>query len=475
MFHSDLYYVCEPARNPLALEASSSVLQLSQRVSYFKGGKDVTLGLKYMQQLYDDLGIPQKVVKFVQEAHEGVKSMFEPIDALREYHQTRIIKYMGECQVSQRHFYPSTGYGYGDEGRDTLDRLYAAVFGGQDALVRPQWVSGTHVISDCLFALTRPGDVILSITGKPYDTLEKVIGLGEEVSDGSLAEWGVGYKQVDLTPQGNIDMPAVLSSLEDKRIKVVLIQRSRGYSLRPSLSVQQIQMALREIKSKRNDVFVMVDNCYGEFTEELEPCHVGADIAVGSLIKNPGSGLAPTGGYAVGTSQAIEKLSYRLTCPGAGREVGSYAAPYTPFYQGLFLAPHVVGEALKGAMLIAKAFQQLGYEASPGWDEPRYDIIQAIRLRSAEELIAFCQAIQSASPVDSYVLPYPWDMPGYQHQVIMAAGTFVQGASIELSADAPLKPPYAVYLQGGLTYEHVKFALMKVLAQMYRKGFISLP
>lgn len=435
----------------------------------------MALSLKGMQQLYDDMGIPQKVAKFVQEAHEGIKAMFEPIDELREYHQARILKFMGQYQVSQRHFYPSTGYGYGDEGRDTLDKLYAAVFGGEDALVRPHWVSGTHVISDCLFALTRPGDVILSITGKPYDTLEQVIGMGNDPSDGSLAEWGVGYKQVDLTPQGDIDIPTVLSLLDDPRIKLVLIQRSRGYSLRPSLSVKQIQKALRDIKSKRSDVFVVVDNCYGEFTEELEPCHVGADIAVGSLIKNPGGGLAPTGGYAVGTSRAIEKLSYRLTYPGTGREVGSYAASYTPFYQGLFLAPHVVGEALKGAMLMAKAFEKLGYETSPRWDEVRYDIIQAIHLRSAEELIAFCQAIQSASPVDSHVLPYPWDMPGYRHQVIMAAGTFVQGASIELSADAPLKPPYVVYLQGGLTYEHVKLALMKVLAQMYRKGFISLP
>lgn len=429
---------------------------------------------KGMQQLYDDMGIPQKVAEFVQNAHDEVKATFDRIEALREYHQARILKFMGEYQVSQRHFYPSTGYGYGDEGRDILDSLYAAVFGGQDALVRPQWASGTHVLSDCLFALTRPGDVILSITGKPYDTLEQVIGLGKEPSDGSLAEWGVGYEQVDLTPEGNIDMPTVLSALENRKIKLVLIQRSRGYSLRPSLSVQHIKKALQEIKGKRNDVFVMVDNCYGEFTEELEPCHVGADIAVGSLIKNPGGGLAPTGGYAVGTSQAIEKLSYRLTCPGTGREVGSYAAPYMPFYQGLFLAPHVVGEALKGAVLTAKAFQQLGYAASPGWDEPRFDIIQAICLRSPEELIAFCQAVQSASPVDSHVLPYPWDMPGYQHQVIMAAGTFIQGASIELSADAPLVPPYAVYLQGGLTYEHVKLALMKVLAQLCLKGFISL-
>ncbi|MDN5276789.1 MAG: hypothetical protein PWR01_754 [Clostridiales bacterium] len=430
--------------------------------------------MQQMQQLYNDMGIPQEIVKLVQDAHYEIKTVFERIEALREYHQARILKSMSECQVSQRHFYPSTGYGYGDEGRDTLDKLYAAVFGGQDALVRPQWASGTHVISDCLFALTRPGDIILSITGKPYDTLEQVIGLGDKPSDGSLAEWGVGYKQVDLTSEGSIDMQAVLSLLEDQRIKLVLIQRSRGYSLRPSLSVQHIKKAVQDIKNKRSDVFVVVDNCYGEFTEEVEPCHVGADLAVGSLIKNPGGGLAPTGGYAVGTSEAIEKLSYRLTCPGVGREVGSYAAPYTPFYQGLFLAPHVVGEALKGAVLMAKVFQHLGYAVSPAWDEPRFDIIQSIQLKSAQELIAFCQAIQSASPVDSHVLPYPWDMPGYQHQVIMAAGTFVQGASIELSADAPLVPPYTVFLQGGLTYEHVKFALMKVLAEMTNRGFVSL-
>ncbi|MBM7581440.1 cystathionine beta-lyase family protein involved in aluminum resistance [Caldicoprobacter guelmensis] len=430
--------------------------------------------LKSMEQLYKDMGIPQKVVKLVQDAHDEIKTAFERIEALREYHQARILKFMNECGVSQRHFYPSTGYGYGDEGRDTLDQLYAAVFGGQDALVRPQWASGTHVISDSLFALTRPGDVILSITGKPYDTLEQVIGLvGKQPAHGSLAEWKVGYKQVDLTPGGSIDIPAVLSMIEDHKIKLVLIQRSRGYSTRPSLSVYHIEKAIQAIKSKRRDVFVVVDNCYGEFTEELEPSHVGADLTVGSLIKNSGGGLAPTGGYAVGTTQAIERLSCRLTCPGVGREVGSYAAPYTPFYQGLFLAPHIVGEALKGTMLMAKVFQQLGYTVSPRWDEPRYDIIQTIQLKGAEELIAFCRAIQSASPVDSRVVPHPWDMPGYQHQVIMAAGTFVQGASIELSADAPLVPPYVVYLQGGLTYEHVKFALVKVLAEMAERGFVK--
>jgi cystathionine beta-lyase family protein involved in aluminum resistance len=421
-----------------------------------------------------DLNIPVRIVKYVHSAHDEIKVKFDGIEELREYHQAKILQFMKEYQISQRHFNPSNGYGYGDDSRDALDKLFASTLGGEDALVRPQWASGTHVISDCIYALTRPGDTVLSITGRPYDTLEQVIGLGEIPAAGSLREWGIEYDQIELTGQGEIDISKTLSFLEKNNVKLILIQRSRGYTLRPSLSIERIKKAIAAIKEKHPEVMVLVDNCYGEFVELLEPCHVGADVAAGSLIKNPGGGLAPTGGYAVGTVDAIEQISYRLTCPGLGREVGSYPSSYAPFYQGLFLAPHVVGEAVKGAILAARVFEKLGYNVLPGWDEARTDIIQSILFNSPEELVLFCQAIQSISPVDSHVTPYPWDMPGYTNQVIMAAGTFVQGASIELSADAPIIPPYAAYLQGGLTYEHVKIAMMKVLTQMEKAGYINL-
>jgi len=421
-----------------------------------------------------NLNVPVQIVRFVQNAHDDVRHQFEAVDKLSEYHQGRILQYMKECQISQRHFYPSNGYGYGDDGRDALDELFSLVFGGEDALVRPQWASGTHVISDCMFALTRPGDTVLSITGKPYDTLEQVIGLGDISSPASMREWGIGYEQIELTSEGKIDIPKTLSFLEKNKVKLILIQRSRGYSLRPSLTIEQIKNAISAVKEKQKDIKVLVDNCYGEFVEALEPSHVGADATVGSLIKNPGGGLAPTGGYVVGTEDTINQISYRLTCPGLGREVGSYPSSYAPFYQGLFLAPHIVSQAVKGAILTARIFEKLGYNTLPRWDEARTDIIQSIQFKNPEELVVFCQAIQSTSPVDSHVIPYPWNMPGYNNQVIMAAGTFVQGASIELSADAPIAPPYAAYLQGGLTYEHVKIAMMKVLAQLERKGYITL-
>jgi cystathionine beta-lyase family protein involved in aluminum resistance len=433
----------------------------------------IGLETKIAEYFEKELSIPTRITNFVWNNHKDIKKSFEQVDALSEYHQGRILQYMGECRISERHFNPSTGYGYSDDGRDTLDKLYALVFGSQDALVRPQWASGTHVISDCLFALVKPEDTILSITGKPYDTLEQVIGVGHKSVSGSLRDWGVFYEQIDLTPEGNIDIPKILTYLEKKKVKLAFIQRSRGYSWRPALSIREIGNIIYKIKEKQPEITVLVDNCYGEFTEELEPSHVGADLVVGSLIKNPGGGLAPTGAYAVGTHEAIERVSYRLTSPGLGREVGSYASSYLPFYQGLFLSPHVVGEAIKGAILAAKIFQSLGYKVQPQWNEPRSDIIQSIEFPSAEELITFCQAIQSMSPVDSHVTPFPWDMPGYNHQVIMAAGTFVQGASIELSADAPILEPYIAYLQGGLTYHHVKIALMKVLSQMSRKGYLN--
>lgn len=431
--------------------------------------------MNYTKYYINQLGILPEVVACIQSGHQEISEKFAEIESLSEYQQSKLLNIMAEHQISQRHFNHSTGYGYGDDGRDTLDKLFAQVFGGADALVRPQWVSGTHVLSDALFALLRPGDTFVSITGKPYDTLDEIIGSQDKANGSSLKDWGINYLQVNLTDEGNINLQQILSLLKNHNIKLVFIQRSRGYTWRTSISVKQIATAIEHIKHISPNTLIMVDNCYGEFTEALEPNHVGADLSVGSLIKNPGGGLAPTGAYAVGTREVIEALSYRLTSPGIGREVGSYPSSYTPFYQGLFLAPHVVSEAMKGAVLAAWVFETLGYPVLPRWDEVRSDIIQAIQFRSAEELVSFCQSIQASSPIDSHVVPYPWDMPGYSHPVIMAAGTFIQGASIELSADAPIRAPYTVYLQGGLTYAHVKLAIMKVLTRMINDGFIRRP
>jgi len=424
--------------------------------------------------LNDISGIDKKIFETVLDASEKVKTEFLDIEDLAEYHQAKILFIMKELQVSTRHFTPTTGYGYGDEGRDMLDSVFAYIFGGEDALVRASWASATHAINDCMFALLRPGEKLLSITGKPYDTLEKTIGQSAQNSDGSLKDWGIDYCEVDLDPFGEFDMDKVLSSLKDETIKLVLIQRSGGYTRRPSITIEKMRMAIDAIKSVRRDVKVLVDNCYGEFTEKEEPCHAGADISVGSLIKNPGGGLAPTGAYAAGTSKSIEQLSYRLTTPGLGKEIGSYAASYSPFYQGVFLAPNIVSQALKGAVLSASLFETLGYKVFPKASDKRSDIIQSIEFNCSDELIRFCQAIQSASPVDAHVTPIPWDMPGYKHQVIMAAGTFIQGASIELSADAPIREPYIAFMQGGLTFAHVKIALMQVMQSLKKSGYLSL-
>lgn len=418
------------------------------------------------------MGIDENTYELVISAHNDVTKYFDIHEHLAVYHQARLLDAMSECKISGRHFAPTSGYGYGDEGRDMLDRLFASVFGGEDAIVRVQWASATHAINDCMFAMLRPGDAMLSITGKPYDTLDKTIGSGDLCACGSLKDWGIGYYQTDLTPDGSIDLSKVATFLDVEKIKLILIQRSGGYSCRPSITIEKMQYAITSIKSKRPDICVLVDNCYGEFTESKEPCHAGADLSVGSLIKNPGGGLAPTGAYAVGTKQAIERLSYTFTTPGLGKDIGSYAASYTPFYQGLFLAPHVVSQAIKGAILTAKVFESLGYKIFPRPQDKRSDIIQSIEFNSADELIAFCQAIQAASPVDGHVVPYPWDMPGYNHKVIMAAGTFVQGASIELSADAPIKEPYIAFMQGGLTYAHVKIALIRVVQSLKGQGFV---
>ena len=373
--------------------------------------------------------------------------------------------------VAVRHFAPTTGYGYGDDGRDALERIFARIFGCEDALVRPSIASGTHALALCLFGLLRPGDVLVAGSGKPYDTLESVIGLTGDAGQGSLREYGIGYAQVDLKDD-DVDLPALLQALKDPRAKVVALQRSRGYDWRASLTVERLGEVAQAVHAARPDVVVMVDNCYGEFVCDKEPTHLGCDIAVGSLIKNPGGGLAPTGGYLVGRADLVEKCACRLTSPGIGREVGSYLGGYDRFYQGLFLAPHVVSQAVKGAMLAAAVFTQLGLAVSPGPEDPRSDIIQAIRFEDPEKLIAFCQGIQYASPIDSHVTPEPWDMPGYQDPVIMAAGTFVSGASIELSADAPIRAPYIGYMQGGLTLAHVRYALEHVLRHLSDKGLL---
>ena len=394
--------------------------------------------------------------------------------ALEETERTNFARVMEAFRaehVAVRHFAPTTGYGYGDDGRDALERIFARIFGCEDALVRPSIASGTHALALCLFGLLRPGDVLIAGSGKPYDTLESVIGLTGDAGQGSLREYGIGYAQVDLKDD-DVDLPALLQALKDPRAKVVALQRSRGYDWRASLTVERLGEVAQAVHAARPDVVVMVDNCYGEFVCDKEPTHLGCDIAVGSLIKNPGGGLAPTGGYLVGRADLVEKCACRLTSPGIGREVGSYLGGYDRFYQGLFLAPHVVSQAVKGAMLAAAVFTQLGLAVSPGPEDPRSDIIQAIRFEDPEKLIAFCQGVQYASPIDSHVTPEPWDMPGYQDPVIMAAGTFVSGASIELSADAPIRAPYIGYMQGGLTLAHVRYALEHVLRHLSDKGLL---
>jgi len=432
------------------------------------------MSYSYSNYYISSAGINPKALQYVNNAHEDIKYLFFDIDERAQYLQSRIIDVFKKHRVSQRHFISTTGYGYGDDGRDTLDNIFKDIFECEDALVRSHWVSGTHVISDGLFALLRPNDTLLSITGKPYDTLHDVIGLKKDAIPGSLKEWKIGYKQIELSADGTLNYKEIKDKIKDSTIKVVFIQRSKGYSTRRSLSTKEIGECINYIKKYRKDIYIIVDNCYGEFTEDKEPSSMGADLIVGSLIKNPGGGLAPTGAYAAGTKKAINLLSNRLTSPGIGREVGSNPSGYQYYYQGLFMAPHTVAEALKGAILIARIFDELGYRTFPHWSESRSDIIQSIEFDSAEELIAYCQAVQSASPIDGFVVPYPWDMPGYDHQVIMAAGTFVQGASIELSADAPIKAPYIVYVQGGLTYAHVKLAMMNVLTTLQKKGYIRL-
>ncbi|MBR6267925.1 MAG: methionine gamma-lyase family protein [Selenomonadaceae bacterium] len=399
----------------------------------------------------------EKLIKLKKEVMADSRRLFEKVDEIAETNTLKVLDAMRYCRVSEAHFNTTSGYAYDDIGRGKLEELYAKIFGAERALVRTQFVSGTHALATVLFGILRPGDELLALTGKPYDTMQTVIGY-ENPSPGSLKEFGIGYRELPLL-DGRVDIRNIKNVLTEKT-KLVLIQRSRGYSMRPPLSIEDIRAACAEVKRISPDCICFVDNCYGEFVDTLEPTQVGADIMAGSLIKNPGGGIAPTGGYIAGRNELVELSSYRLTAPGMGDELGASLANNRLLFQGLFMAPHTVGQAIKGAIFAAGMFQRLGYKTLPLPTEERGDIIQAIELGSREKLIAFCCGIQKYSPVDSYAAPEPWDMPGYTDQVIMAAGTFVQGASIELSADGPLREPYNVYLQGGLTFEHAVAGIM---------------
>lgn len=425
-----------------------------------------------MKELYTKLGIKPDVYAFGQKIEEELRERFQELDVKAEYNQLKVLHAMQKNRVSEACFYPSSGYGYNDLGRDTLEQVYADTFHAEAALVRPQLTCGTHALAVALFGNLRPGDELLSPVGKPYDTMEEVIGI--RPSRGSLAEYGVSYRQIDLMEEGTFDYAAIEKAITPKT-KMVTIQRSKGYQTRPSFSVKLIGELIAFIKDIRSDIICMVDNCYGEFVDTIEPTDVGADLMVGSLIKNPGGGLAPIGGYIVGKREYVENASFRMTSPGLGMEVGASLGVNQAFYQGFFLAPTVVKGALKGAIFAANVYERLGFPVIPDGREPRQDIIQAVTLGSPERVVAFCKGIQHAAPVDSYVDPEPWDMPGYDSQVIMAAGAFVQGSSIELSADGPMKPPYAVYFQGGLTWEHAKYGILKSLQELADEKLVVLP
>lgn len=423
------------------------------------------------KEMYEQMHISEAVYRFCAREEERLLDRFCEIDRIAEYNQLKVIAAMQKNKLSDIHFAATTGYGYNDLGRDVLEAVYADIFRTESALVRPQLTCGTHALTVALSANVRPGDEILSPVGKPYDTLEGVIGI--RPSKGSLAEYGVTYAQVDLLPDGDFDWEGIRSAICEKT-KLVTIQRSKGYQTRPTLSVERIGKLISFIRSIKPDVICMVDNCYGEFVEQTEPTEVGADLCVGSLIKNPGGGLAPIGGYIVGKEAYVEQCAYRLTAPGLGKEVGATLGLNQQLFQGLFLAPTVVAGALKGAVFAANCYEALGYSVIPNGSETRHDIIQAVTLNTPKAVLAFCQGIQAAAPVDSHVVPEPWAMPGYHSEVIMAAGAFVQGSSIELSADAPIEPPYAVYFQGGLTWYHAKYGIMMSLQKLYEAGEIQL-
>lgn len=421
--------------------------------------------------LYKELGIRREVLDFGREVESGLAARFAAIDAVAEYNQLKVIHAMQKNQVSEGCFHYASGYGYNDVGRDTLEEVYASVFHTESALVRPQITCGTHALALALGANLRPGDELLSPVGKPYDTLEEVIGI--RPSKGSLAEYGVSYSQVELLPDGTFDFDGIRKAIGENT-KMVTIQRSKGYQTRPSFSVGQIGELIRFVRDIRPDIICMVDNCYGEFVETIEPSDVGADLVVGSLIKNPGGGLAPIGGYIAGRKDLIDACGFRLTSPGLGKEVGASLGVMQSFYQGLFLAPTVTAGALKGAVFAANIYEKLGFAVVPNGSESRHDIIQAVTFGKPEGVVAFCKGIQAAAPVDSFVTPIPWAMPGYDSDVIMAAGAFVQGSSIELSADGPIKPPYAVYFQGGLTWHHGRLGILMSLEHLVREGVVVL-
>ncbi|MBR5917897.1 MAG: methionine gamma-lyase family protein [Lachnospiraceae bacterium] len=424
-----------------------------------------------MNNIYKDFGIDDKVCEFAENILSGLKPRFDDIDRLADINQLKVIAAMQKNNVSEACMLGTTGYGYNDIGRETLEKVYAGIFHTEDALVRAQITCGTHALALALMSNLRPGDELLSPVGKPYDTLEEVIGIRDSI--GSLKEYGVSYRQVDLLADGTFDYENIIKAINEKT-KLVTIQRSKGYQTRPTFSVKQIGELIAFVKSIKPEVICMVDNCYGEFTEEIEPSDVGADMIVGSLIKNPGGGLAPLGGYICGKKECIENAAYRLTSPGLGKEVGASLTILRDFYQGLFLAPTVVASALKGAIFAANVYEKLGFDVIPNSTEDRHDIIQAVTFHDKDKMIAFCQGIQAASPVDSFVKPEPWAMPGYDSDVIMAAGAFISGSSIELSADGPVKEPYSVYFQGGLTFPHVKLGIIKSLQTLYERGLVKL-
>lgn len=423
-----------------------------------------------LKEQYRQSGISEAVYAYGEKILDSLRERFAQIDETAEYNQLKVIRAMQQANVSEACLLGTTGYGYNDLGRDTLEKVYAAVFQTEDALVRPQITCGTHALALALMSNLRPGDELLSPAGKPYDTLEEVIGI--RPSKGSLKEYGISYRQVDLLPDGSFDYEGIKAAVHDKT-RLVTIQRSKGYQTRPTLSVAKIGELIAFVKGLKPDVICMVDNCYGEFVETMEPAQVGADMVVGSLIKNPGGGLAPIGGYIAGRKDCVENAAYRLTSPGLGKEVGASLGVLPAFYQGLFLAPTVTASALKGAVFAANIYEKIGFSVVPDASESRHDIIQAVTFGSKEGVIAFCEGIQAAASVDSFVTPEPWDMPGYDSQVIMAAGAFVSGSSIELSADGPIAPPYAVYFQGGLTFPHAKLGILKTLQCLIDKGVVT--
>lgn len=427
--------------------------------------------MKELEQMYGKLGISRPVLAFGEQIEKELEERFCQLDETAEYNQMKVLEALQAARVSDIHFAATNGYGYNDLGRDTLEEVYTRAFCGESALVRPQLISGTHALNVALSGNLRPGDELLSPVGKPYDTLEEVIGIRDSV--GSLKEYGVSYRQVDLLEGGDFDFAGIRQAINEKT-KLVTIQRSKGYDTRPTLSVGRIGELIAFIRSIKPDVICMVDNCYGEFVERTEPLEAGADMIVGSLIKNPGGGLAPAGGYIVGRKDCVDRAAYRLSAPGLGREVGASLGISQSLYQGLFLAPTVVAAALKGAMFAANVYERLGFFVVPDSTEPRYDIIQSVTFKTPERVIAFCRGIQAAAPVDSFVSPEPWDMPGYDDPVIMAAGAFVQGSSIELSADGPIRPPYTVYFQGGLTWYHAKLGILKSLQRLVEEDLVNL-